>query len=258
MRIPVVSCELLVFDFDGVIVDGMQEYWWSARRAALSLRPGTALPDAIPDGFRALRPWIHHGWEMVLIAALLSEPSQALGAGDLQGVIRDYGAFCSEGLSRLGWTPTLLQERLEHVRREAVASDRARWLAMHRPYPGVPERLASLGDDGVAWAVLTTKGKDFTSELLASMGLTPARLDGRESGPKPEVLLSLQRDWQLKGFIEDRKATLETVRGTAGLEALPCWLASWGYLKPDDPATLPDGVRLLSPECFARPLASWN
>ena len=122
----------------------------------------------------------------------------------------------------------------------------------------MPERLASLDDEGVAWAVLTTKGKAFTAELLASMGLTPARLDGRESGPKPEVLLSLSRDWHLMGFIEDRKATLETVRGTEGLEELPCWLASWGYLKPDDPATLPDGVSLLSPECFAGALASWN
>ncbi|MFN7819100.1 MAG: HAD family hydrolase, partial [Cyanobacteriota bacterium] len=28
---------LLVFDFDGVLVDGMAEYWWSARRAALRL-----------------------------------------------------------------------------------------------------------------------------------------------------------------------------------------------------------------------------
>ncbi|MEB3166827.1 MAG: HAD family hydrolase, partial [Cyanobacteriota bacterium] len=34
------SGPLLVFDFDGVLVDGMAEYWWSARRAALSLDPG--------------------------------------------------------------------------------------------------------------------------------------------------------------------------------------------------------------------------
>ncbi|MEA5411583.1 HAD family hydrolase, partial [Synechococcus sp. BA-120 BA3] len=33
---------LLVFDFDGVLVDGMVEYWWSARRAALALLPAEA------------------------------------------------------------------------------------------------------------------------------------------------------------------------------------------------------------------------
>jgi len=254
----VVSCELLVFDFDGVIVDGMEEYWWSARRAALSLSPEAVLPERIPEAFRSLRPWIHHGWEMVLIASLFSDARWSLMTGGVDGVIRDYSAFCTEGLSRFGWTPSFLQERLEQVRREAVLTDRAGWLAMHRPYPGVPERLASLDDEGVSWAVLTTKGKAFTAELLASMGLTPACLDGRESGPKPEVLLSLSRDWHLRGFIEDRKATLETVRSTAGLERLPCWLASWGYLKPEDPTTQPDGVTLLSPEGFAGPLASWN
>lgn len=251
------SCDLLVFDFDGVIVDGMEEYWWSARSAALSLCPGASLPTTIPDGFRLLRPWIHHGWEMVLIATLFSDASQPLMTADPEAVIRNYSAFCSEGLSRFGWTSTLLQERLEQVRRDAVETDREGWLAMHRPYPGVPERLASLEDDGVAWAVLTTKGRAFTAELLASMGLTPTRLDGRESGPKPEVLLRLCKDWSLRGFVEDRRATLEVVRRTAGLEALPCWLVSWGYLKPDDPVALPDGVTLLRPECFAGPLASW-
>ena len=252
------ACELLVIDFDGVIIDGMEEYWWSARRAALSLCPEAVLPESIPEGFRALRPWIHHGWEMVLIAALFSDSRGSLLTGGVDGAIRDYNAFCAEGLSRFGWTPTLLQERLEQVRREAVLTDRAGWLAMHRPYPGVPERLASLDDDDVSWAVLTTKGKAFTAELLASMGLTPARLDGRESGPKPDVLLSHSRDWHLRGFVEDRKATLETVRRTAGLERLPCFLASWGYLKPEDSTSLPDGVMLLSPEAFAGPLATWN
>ena len=252
------ACELLVFDFDGVIIDGMEEYWWSARRAALSLCPEAVLPESIPEGFRALRPWIHHGWEMVLIAALFSDSRGALLTGGVDGASRDYNAFWAEGLSRFGWTPTLLQERLEQVRREAVLTDRAGWLSMHRPYPGVPERLASLDDDDVSWAVLTTKGKAFTAELLASMGLTPARLDGRESGPKPDVLLSHSRDWHLRGFVEDRKATLETVRRTAGLERLPCFLASWGYLKPEDSTSLPDGVMLLSPEAFAGPLATWN
>jgi phosphoglycolate phosphatase-like HAD superfamily hydrolase len=46
---------LLVFDFDGVLVDGMEEYWWSARRAALELErqgpqkgPPLRLPEDIP------------------------------------------------------------------------------------------------------------------------------------------------------------------------------------------------------------------
>ena len=118
--------------------------------------------------------------------------------------------------------------------------------------------MKALAEEGIAWSVLTTKGKAFTAELLAGMGLVPARLDGHESGPKPQVLLRLAEEWHLRGFVEDRRPTLETVRATEGLEALPCWLVSWGYLQPTDSQQLPNGIRLLSRDCFASPLAEWH
>ncbi len=47
---------LLVFDFDGVIVDGMVEYWWSAWHACRGLEaaPQGLTPDQVPDAFRQL------------------------------------------------------------------------------------------------------------------------------------------------------------------------------------------------------------
>jgi len=248
---------LLVFDFDGVIVNGMNEYWWSARRACLRLHPGADLPESAPEQFRQLRPWIHHGWEMVLIAALLSEqvgPLEQLGVATF---VADYGAHCAAALERFGWNPRLLQQALEAVRADAVRTDRDAWLALHEPYPGVPERLNALAQENLSWAVLTTKARHFTAELLASMGLNPAQLDGHESGSKPEVLRRLTADWRLVGFVEDRRPTLETVQATPGLETLPCWLVSWGYLKPTDLQGLPEGIRLLSQQQFAAPLATW-
>ncbi len=248
---------LLVFDFDGVIVDGMNEYWWSARRAFLRLNPTVDLAESIPPQFRQLRPWIHHGWEMVLIAALISEQRGPLEQLGVQAFVHDYAAHCTAALERFRWNPVLLQQTLEAVRADAVRGDRDAWLALHQPYPGVPERLTAFSEENIAWAVLTTKASDFTSELLASMGLKPERLDGHESGSKPEVLRRLACDWKLDGFVEDRRPTLETVRTTAGLETVPCWLVSWGYLRPTDVTDLPSGIRLLRPEQFATPLADW-
>ena len=248
---------LLVFDFDGVIVDGMNEYWWSARHACLRLNPTVDLSESIPPQFRQLRPWIHHGWEMVLIAALISEQRGPLEQLGVQAFVHDYAAHCTAALERFGWDPVLLQQTLEAVRADAVRSDREAWLALHQPYPGVPERLTAFSEENIAWAVLTTKASDFTSELLASMGLKPERLDGHESGSKPEVLRRLACNWRLDGFVEDRRPTLETVRTTAGLETVPCWLVSWGYLRPTDVTDLPSGIRLLRPEQFATPLADW-
>ena len=55
------------------------------------------------------------------------------------------------------------------------------------------ERLQQLEAEGVDWSVLTTKTQAFTAELLNSLGLHPWRLDGREAGAKPQVLLQLQQ-----------------------------------------------------------------
>ena len=248
---------LLVFDFDGVILDGMDEYWSSSRGACLFLLQGVLLPEQTPSLFRQLRPWVHHGWEMVLIAAFLQESDGPLQRLGVEAFAADYGQQLRAGLDRFGWNPSLLQDSLERVRRQAVLGDRAGWVALHRPFEGVPERLAGLEEEGVAWSVLTTKGRDFTAELLDAFQLRPVRLDGRESGPKPEVLLRLSREWALKGFVEDRRATLEVVLETPGLEGLKCFLADWGYLRPADREGLPEGLHLLLTSKFAAPLAIW-
>ena len=87
---------LLVFDFDGVLVDGMAEYWWSARRAALSLRPERQLPEQAPAGFSQLRPLIHKGWEMVLAALELSRADL-----ELSDYIAHYDAHLHTALHHL-------------------------------------------------------------------------------------------------------------------------------------------------------------
>ena len=243
---------LLVFDFDGVIVDGMAEYWWSAWTAAdgLGFAPQGLTPNVVPWTFRQLRPWVHHGWEMVLLAAELSVLKPNVW-------IQDYSTQQANALQRRGWSADLLQDALDRTRREAVVCDRSSWLQLHRPFPGLVERLQTLDGEGVDWAVLTTKSAAFTAELLESLGLVPWRLDGREAGAKPEVLLRLQQERRLLGFVEDRRATLETVLSTDGLQALSCWLVSWGYLRPSDRLDLPVGIRLLEPDGLAAPLARW-
>ena len=244
---------LLVFDFDGVLVDGMAEYWWSARRAALSLRPERQLPEQAPAGFSQLRPLIHKGWEMVLAALELSRADL-----ELSDYIAHYDDQLHTALNRWQLAPAALQTCLEQLRSDAIREAPQAWLALHRPYPGVLERLQALTAERTPWRVLTTKGGSFARELLQAYGLEPEAVDGHEQGSKPEVLLDLSRSqprplW----FIEDRRPTLESVRDTAGLEKVRCFLVSWGYLAPGDRIDLPEGIALLEPEQFAQPLARW-
>ena len=72
------------------------------------------------------------------------------------------------------------------------------------------------------------------------------------------VLLRLAAEQpQLLWFVEDRRPTLEAVRQTPGLDAVRCFLVSWGYLGPGDTEQLPAGIQLLQPRQFAQPLADW-
>jgi len=244
---------LLVFDFDGVLVDGMAEYWWSARRTALMLQPRLSLPEQAPPGFSQLRPLIHKGWEMVLAALELSRVEL-----DLSEYLAYYDAHLQGALERWQLEPTTLQTSLERLRSEAIQANPQAWLALHQPYPGVIARLKALAAERSPWRVLTTKGGSFARQLLLAYGLEPEAVDGHEQGSKCDVLLQLSRHQQRPlWFVEDRRPTLETVRRTAGLESVRCFLESWGYLAPGDQEQLPTGIALLEPEQFAQPLARW-
>jgi phosphoglycolate phosphatase-like HAD superfamily hydrolase len=249
---------LLVFDFDGVLVDGMPEYWWAARGAAEQLAGPLALSEIAPPGFAQLRPLIHKGWEMVLMAAELSRPQL-----DLAAVLADYNGALAAALQRWGWSPRQLQQALESFRSSGIAHDPRAWLARHRFYPGVPERLRALAAEGAHWMVLTTKGEAFARALLDAAALEPAALFGHEAGSKPDVLERLlaarggAADSAPVRFIEDRRPTLEAVRCRPGLDAVRCYLVSWGYLGPADGEDLPASITWLTPELFAAPLAAW-
>ena len=158
---------LLVFDFDGVIVDGMQEYWWSASRACRLLPGAPSEPPAseVPERFRQLRPWVHHGWEMVLQAAEVE-------VLDPSAWISDYPGQRQKALQRRGWSVPQLQDALDRARADTVARDRSGWLALHKPFPGVVERLRALADEGADWAVLTTKARASPRSFSMISGCT--------------------------------------------------------------------------------------
>ena len=121
------SSPLLILDFDGVIVDGLYEYWQSSRKACLKLLGENSLyfslPEAVPEVFRQMRPWVNHGWEMVLLAAECSKKTSQLNLKGVQNFSKNYSTECSLALNTWGWTPSQLQEALNHTRRVAISHD---------------------------------------------------------------------------------------------------------------------------------------
>ena len=65
--------KLFLFDFDGVIVDGMNEYWHSSLLAcekylnSNDISIDQKLYKSISNTFKEIRPWVKYGWEMVII-----------------------------------------------------------------------------------------------------------------------------------------------------------------------------------------------
>ena len=64
MAIP----DVLALDFDGVLCDGMREYFETSRRTHGKAWPGEPVPgEEWYAAFRRLRPVIFSGWEMPLL-----------------------------------------------------------------------------------------------------------------------------------------------------------------------------------------------
>ena len=254
---------LLVLDFDGVIVDGINEYWSSSRQTCLNILSAQEkelifLPNEIPITFRNLRPWVHHGWEMVILAAECSDKTSQLNLKGIESFSKNYSKECTSALNRRGWTPFKLQEALNQTRREAISNNFNQWLNFHQPFSLVTQRLKTLEKEGIEFAVLTTKSIEFTKKLLNCFNLQPNLVFGHESGSKIDVLNQLLHKRIIRGFIEDRRTTLEKVLEDPKLKSIPCYLASWGYLKPQDRNNLPSGIKLLNLETLREPISNWS
>jgi phosphoglycolate phosphatase-like HAD superfamily hydrolase len=258
----VIEKPLLVLDFDGVIVDGMKEYWSSSRQTCLNIltvegKEIISFPSEIPEAFKAMRPWVHHGWEMVILAAECSNKTSRLNLRGFQNFSKNYQLECSLALEKLGWTPSQLQEALNQTRREAISNDFNQWLGFHQPFSLVTQRLKALNKEGIEFAVLTTKSIEFTKKLLECFHLQPKLVFGHESGSKVDVLNELLQRRIIRGFIEDRRTTLEKVLKDPKLKPIPCYLASWGYLKPQDRNNLPTDIKLLNLDTLREPVSDW-
>ena len=253
---------LLVLDFDGVIVDGIKEYWSSSRQACLNIFSSREkeiifLPNEIPTTFKTMRPWVHHGWEMVILAAECSDKTSQLNLKGIEKFSKNYSKECSAALNRWGWTPSQLQAALNQTRRESISNNFNQWLDYHQPFSSVVQWLQIVEKEGIEFAVLTTKSIEFTKKLLNSFSLQPKLIFGHESGSKIDVLNQLLHKRIIRGFIEDRRSTLEKVLEDPQLRSIPCYLASWGYLKPQDRKNLPSGIKLINQEILREPISSW-
>lgn len=232
---------LLALDFDGVLCDGLSEYFLAAWQAGHDRddRWSTSPEHGLEGRFRLLRPVIEQGWEMpVLLQALRSGYSDA-------ALLADWPQERDRVLQDWGFSPAELAQSMDRVRDRWIARDRKGWLQLQRFYPGVAARLAQ---QTAPWVIISTKDGRFIAELLEQIPnlCPPLAIYGKEVGvPKTQTLIQLQAEFERIAFVEDRLPALEAA---AQLDSIDLYLADWGYNTDRDrqQARESDRVQLLS------------
>ncbi|MFM1843702.1 MAG: hypothetical protein RLZZ490_2445 [Cyanobacteriota bacterium] len=255
---------LLALDFDGVICDGLWEYFQSTKRTyqQVWLSSSSTDLDDYAETFYQLRPVIESGWEMPLLLRAL-----VLGT-DPENIQQNWPAIAKELSAQEGMGKGELGPILDRVRDDWIQHNLDQWLGLHRFYPGVLDQLnAWLRNDNPHFLyIVTTKEGRFVQQLLQSQGVNfPAdHIIGKEiKQPKYQTLEQLLEKHQVSGdrlwFVEDLLKTLTSVAQQPGLEKTQLFLADWGYNTAQIRASLQfqNRFRLLSLSQFTGDFEQW-
>jgi len=254
------SPQLLALDFDGVICDGLIEYFQTAWRAyCLLFKPESDRPpEGLAEKFYPLRPVIETGWEMPVLV-------RSLVAGDRsEKIVANWPQMALPYLEAAGLEKSQSVGALDGVRDRWIQADLPSWLALHRFYPGMIERLRELLATDLPLYIVSTKEGRFIKALLEQSGVDfPAeRIFGKEvKRPKYETLRLLKEQHSVSRiwFVEDRLPALTQVKQQNDLTEVQLFLADWGYnLEPDRETVRQDArIHLLSLEQIVQPFDQW-
>lgn len=257
--------DILALDFDGVVCDGLIEYFQTAWQAYCQVwQPGDRTPPAgLAEQFYRLRPVVETGWEMpVVLRSLLQGTSE-------EAILANWGAIAQTQIQTDQKQPEELAAAVDGVRDQWIAADLEDWLGQHRFYPGVIERLQQILEHSADVRIVTTKEGRFVKQLLHQAGveLEEAQIFGKEvKQPKHQTLRSLlQQSFEQTGesatlwFVEDRLKTLKSVATQEDLQTVQLFLADWGYNTVGDRQIAQDDnrIHLISLKTFAQEFPNW-
>lgn len=252
---------ILAFDFDGVICDGLAEYFLTAWKAYCEVwQPQDIVPNPkLVQPFYRSRPVIETGWEMPLVIRAL-----ILGESEAE-ILQNWSAIAQRLVKDERLDPKALAATLDGVRDRWIANDLDSWLAEHRFYSGVIPRLQAALDSNIRTLIISTKERRFIEQLLQQQGLRLSELKilGKEiKQPKHQTLRELAAEYSTPPpiwFIEDRFKTLQVVEQQPDLSFVSLFLADWGYNTAAEKvaAQQSSAIHLISLEQFAQDFPAW-
>jgi phosphoglycolate phosphatase-like HAD superfamily hydrolase len=225
----------LVLDFDGVVSDSAREAFIVAVRTFRELRPDARMPPA--DREVEQHPLFGTFMELMPLGNGAADYGAILTAAASAANLPDqvaYDAFRAE------LDPAWLERyvtRFYGTRSEMAAADPEGWRSLMRPYPEVLRLLRDHAEDGVDYAIATSKDSGSVEALLRDYGIDDLipldRVVDRRAGPRKSV--HLERLSERLGvaldemtFVDDKVSHLDSVAPLG----VRCALAAWGYNGP--------------------------
>ncbi len=257
------SPTILALDFDGVICDGLIEYFEVAWRTYCQI--WSPVDDTPPDDlalrFYRLRPVIETGWEMpVLIKALVDKISESK-------ILQEWVTITPQILLEHNLQSQTIGAKLDNLRDEWITTDLDGWLSLHKFYPGVVEKIKLTIASETRLYIVTTKEGRFVQQLLQREGvnLPSSAIFGKEvKRPKYEILRELIQKAEKTPvslwFVEDRIKTLQLVQQQTDLEDVKLFLADWGYNTQTERKAAQDDprIQLLTLPQFTKDFTGWR
>jgi phosphoglycolate phosphatase-like HAD superfamily hydrolase len=254
---------ILALDFDGVICDGILEYFQTTKRTYCKIwnLDNPASLDQFAVLFYPLRPVIETGWEMpILLRALV------LGISS-EEISKNWPLIATKIIETEKLDKKVLSYELDATRDQWIESNIDEWLALHRFYPNVVENLAKIIHSPTQLYIISTKEGRFIQQLFQEKGvkIPDNTLFGKEAKqPKYEIIRTILKKhsetpsnlW----FVEDLLKTLQKVKQQPDLAGMGLFLADWGYNTQQTRESITDDpfIHLLSLAQFTQNFSNWR
>ncbi len=226
---------MLIFDFDGVLINSLDEVTLTAYNAVTGKQVTSLadLPTALVGLFQHNRFHVQAIGDAILLMNWClnnyrNKFEQILNPHEYEALISDATASITDR--------TL---RIYETRGQFIASDPECWLALHRPYQPLWGHL--LQRRKYPFVILTNKNRDATLQLCRHFGLNIHAVDvysGDHGASKVENMRQIQKRFadQPFYFIDDSVKNLQELENSAnaGNKMIRLLLASWGYTGPRD------------------------
>ncbi len=225
---------MLIFDFDGVLINSLDEVTLVAYSAATgkSVASLTDLPAALVDLFQHNRCHVQPiGDAILLMNWCLRHYRKA--SGDILN-FEEYEIL----ISAANDSPTERSHRIYETRKRFIENDPAGWRALHQPYQPLWDELIRRSDGPVV--ILTHKNRDATLILCRDFGLNHRRIDvysGDGGISKIENMLQINDRYGAEPYyyMDDSFKNLKELDAALNRQQkriIPM-LASWGYTGPE-------------------------